>query len=328
MRLPQVHQFLVAGVLFACCAAPARSELRVAAASVDLGVIRGGQKLTHRFELVNRGGESIEILDLKHGCGCLAPRLDQRVIPPGGKATLVMELRTLGQADGPHTWELQVHYRAGADAKTLRLSLRGTVQSEITVQPAILGLHVSTTVQQEVTLTDARAAPLRVVDAEVRAAGVRVTKIERAGKTTKIVVAADGAKLPPGRHEGFLTITTDDADYGQLQVPIVVTKAAALTAVRCVPERVELRLAPGTTTASALVRLRSTNDRAIRVAKIEASDSALVCTWAAGPGNDATVRIQALAARLTGAVQTQITVHLATPADDAMTIPVMIRIGD
>ena len=316
MRLIQV---LIVILVLGCRAVPARAELRVTTPEVDLGVIRGGQKIAHRFELANDGAESIEILDLQRGCGCLAPRLDQRVIPAGGKTSLAVELRTLGQSDGPHAWNLQVQYRIGQETKTLPLTLRGTVKNDITVQPAILGLHVTKTVEQEITLTDFRATPLRVIDAEARGAGVRVAKIERAGKTTKVLVSADAALLAPGRHEGRLTITTDDLDYGQLQVPIVVTKAMA-HAVRATPEQVVLRFA-GSTSASALVRLRAPDDQKVNIAKIEPSDPALVCTWAQGPGNDATLKVQA---RTVLSSPSHIEVHLAAPAKDVLTIPVIV----
>jgi len=295
------------------------AELSVPTPVVDLGVIRGGQKVAHRFELTNPGGESLEILDLQRGCGCLAPRLDQRVIPAGGKISLAVELRTLGQSDGPHAWNLQVHYRAGKETKSLPLTLRGTVKNDITVQPAILGLHVTKSVDQEITLTDFRATPLRVVDAEARGAGVRVTGIERAGKTTKMRVSADATQLAPGRHEGRLTITTDDPDYGQLQVPIVVTKATAQT-VRATPEQALLRLTPGSTSASTLVRLRAAGDQKVSIAKIEPGDPGLVCTWASGPGNDATLKVQARTS-----TQSHIEVHLATPANEVLTIPVIVQ---
>jgi hypothetical protein len=316
MRRPSI---LVALLLAALEPSTAAAELSVTTPVIDLGVIRGGQKAAHQFELTNSSTQAIEILDLQRGCGCLAPRLDQRVIPAGGKTSLAVELRTLGQSDGPHAWNLQVHYRVGKDTKSLPLTLRGTVKNDITVQPAILGLHVTKTVEQEITLTDFRAMPLRVVDAEARGAGVRMTGIERAGKITKLRVSADAAQLAPGRHEGRLTITTDDPDYGQLQVPIVVTRATAQT-VRATPEQAVLRLAPGSTSASTLVRLRAAGDEKVSVAKIEPGDPVLVCTWASGPGNDAMLKIQARTS-----IQSHIEVHLATPAKEVLTIPVVVQ---
>src|SRR5204863_5654965 len=164
----------------------------------------------------------------------------------------------------------------------------------------------------EITLTDIRPAPLHVVAAEARAPGVQVTRIERMGKTTKILVTADATQLPPGRHDGVISIVTDDPDYSQLLVPVVLTKAAA-TMVRATPEQVELHIAAGATSASAVVRLRSANDQAVRIAKIEPSDPALVCTWAPGPGNDATLKIQVQAVRATATMQSYLEVHLSAP---------------
>jgi hypothetical protein len=326
MHANHLRRFLAVTALVIGTGHPARAELRVAAPVVELGTIRAGQKLSQRFVLTNAGSEPVEIVDLVRGCGCLATRLDQRQISPGGESILSIELRTLGQADGPQAWNLQVHYRAGQETKSLGLSLRGTVQNDITVQPAILGLHVTKSVQQEITLTDSRSRPLRVVAAEARAPGVQVVKIERAGKTTKILLRADGVRLEPGRHEGLLTITTDDGDYGQLQVPIVLTKASA-SSVAVAPEQVVLRPAAGASTASALVRLRTQDDRPVRIAKIEPSDPALVCTWAPGPGNDATVRIEARNLGAATSLQAHVEIHLSSPGRETITVPVPIIRG-
>ncbi|MCI0681348.1 MAG: DUF1573 domain-containing protein [Gemmataceae bacterium] len=306
-------------------ARPVRADLRAANGVIDLGDIRGGRKLVHRFELTNAGALPVEILEVQRGCGCLAPRLEQRLLPAGGTTGLVVELRTLGQADGPHSWNLQVSYRAGQETRILPVTLRGTVKNDITVQPAILGLIVTKSVRQEITLTDSRNDPLRVIDAEARGPGLWVTAIERAGRTTKVQVTAEASRLAPGRHEGRLTITTDDPDYGQLEVPIVVTKATAAT-VRAAPEHVVLRFAAGATSASALVRLRSPGDQAVRIAKIEPSIPELACTWAPGPGTDATLKIQM--SRSASAVQGHVDVHWTAPASEVLTIPVTVQTTD
>ena len=158
---------------------PAHAELRAVVPVVDLGAVDGGQKVNHTFLLSNVGTEIIEIFDVQRGCGCLTPQLAKRTLRPGEQTMLALELRTLGQADGPHAWNLQVHYRDGQQMKTLPLVLRGTVRNEITVQPATLGMHVTKALQQEITLTDRRETPLRVLAADVRLPGMSVTKIGR-----------------------------------------------------------------------------------------------------------------------------------------------------
>jgi len=323
MRLAHLHQFVAAVALLACCTGSTRADLRVDVPVVDLGAIRGGQKLTHCFELSNSGDKALEILDLRPGCGCLAPQIKQRSLQPGEKTTLVLELRTLGQAEGPHTWDIDVKYRTGAETKSLPLALRGTVHNEITVQPAILGLHVVKSVQQEITVTDTRPAPMHVLAAEARAPGVQVTRIDRTGKITKILVSADASQLAAGRHDGIISIVTDDPDYRQLLVPVVLTKASAV-AVRAIPEQVDMHVSAGVDSTSAIVRLRSANDQPVRIAKMEPSDPALVCTWAAGPGNDATVKIQLQSGRLPEAAASHISIHFAGLVGEPMIIPVAI----
>ena len=323
MRLAHLHQFVAVVALFASCNVSARADLRSDLPVVDLGVIRGGQKLTHCFEFINSGDKALEILDLRPGCGCLAPRITQRSLQPGEKTTLVLELRTLGQAEGPHTWDIDVKYRSGAETRTLPLALRGTVHNEITVQPAILGLHVVKSVQQEITVTDTRPAPMHVLAAEARAPGVQVTRIDRAGKTTKILVSADAAQLAPGRHDGVISIVTDDPDYRQLLVPVVLTKSST-AAVRAIPEQIDLHVSTGGNSTSAVVRLRSANDQPLRIAKVEPSDPALVCTWAAGPGNDATLKVQLQAGRLPEAAASHISIHFAGLVGEPMIVPVAI----
>ncbi len=308
----------------ALCTSPIHAQLHVAVPIANLGEVRGGQKTVHRFELDNAGTTAVDILDIERGCGCVAARVERNRLEPAERTNLTVDLRTLGQAEGPHFWELTVKYRAGDDIKSLPLGLRGAVHNEITVQPAVLGLYVAKAVEQEIVLTGTRAAPLKVIHAEVQAAGVRVAEIERAGPKTKICLVAVGAKLGPGRQEGLLTITTDDLFYDQLRIPITVTKAAS-QAVRPAPEQAVLRVGAGAKTVSALVRLRSTTDAAVRIAKIEPSDPNLVCTWAAGPGNDATVKIRVNGEGVSQSWLGHVEVQLSVPAGETVTIPVVVQ---
>jgi hypothetical protein len=298
------------------------AELRIATPVVDLGEIRGGRRLAHRFELRNEGAGPVKIIEVQRGCGCLAPRLEESVLEPGAKTTLHFELRTLGQAEGPHTWNATVRYREAAEVKSLALALRGTIRSEVTVQPAILGLIVEKSARSEIVLTDARARPLRVTGAEARSPAVKVAEIIPDGKTTKIVLTADVEALAPGRHEGMLHIFTDDAEYEELQVPVLVTKTRP-AAVGIVPEAPQVRLAAGAASGSALVRLRSLTGAPVRVAAIEGEGSAITATAAAGPGNDATMRI--LVRREAGALPaSRRQVRVTLEGGEVVLIPVQV----
>jgi hypothetical protein len=311
-------------VITALCPGAARADLFVAAPVIELGEIRGGQRLAQRFELVNRGDAPVEIVEVQRGCGCLAARLEQRLVPAGGKATIQFELRTLGQPEGPHTWHAQVHYRAGGQSKALPVALRGTIRNEVTLQPAILALHVDKAARQEITLVDSREPPLRVLGAEVRSPALKVAEVIRDGKTTRIVLATNDG-LEAGRHEGMLYIFTNDPDYEELQAPVTVIKGQRAL-VQIVPEQPQVRLPAGAASGAVVVRLRSLTGKPVRIAKMESDDPQLTCTWAAGPGDDATVRLQVRRGeRTSGKTSTQLRATLESGAVVSMSAHIIVE---
>src|SRR5207244_154025 len=136
------------------------------------------------FTLINAGREPMQILEVNRGCGCLAPRLDKRLLEPGDKATLHMEVRTLGHPDGPHIWTAAVRYRTGDSVKEVPLALRACVKNDVTVQPAVCAMIVETMLRQEITLTDLRKSPLTVTLAETTSPAIKVqTKTLEGGVT-------------------------------------------------------------------------------------------------------------------------------------------------
>src|SRR5438093_9263559 len=108
-----------------------RAELRIAEPTVNLGEIRGGAPCQVSFLMVNAGPMPIDILEVNRGCGCLAPRLDKRHLEPGEKATLLMEVRTLGHPNGPHTWTADIRYRCGNLVREAPLALRAIVKNDV-----------------------------------------------------------------------------------------------------------------------------------------------------------------------------------------------------
>ena len=150
-RIPSV---LAAALLLA--AGNARADLSFANPTVDVGEVRGGAPLRQRFAFTNPGSGAVEITDLRASCGCVKPALDKRGYAPGESGELTLEVRTLGQPAGEHTWRLQVAYRAGDEAGQAELSVVGRVVTEVTVQPASLTISTEGTAAHEITLTDLR----------------------------------------------------------------------------------------------------------------------------------------------------------------------------
>src|SRR5262245_12621183 len=104
--------------------AEADAQLHFSKPVVDLGEIRSGPTRQHSFSFTNEGSRPLEILEVNRSCGCLAPRLDKRRLEPGESGNLRMEIRTLGQPDGPHAWTAQIRYRDGSILHEAELSIK------------------------------------------------------------------------------------------------------------------------------------------------------------------------------------------------------------
>ncbi|MCI0641806.1 MAG: DUF1573 domain-containing protein [Gemmataceae bacterium] len=285
---------LTLGCLFWFCQAVS-AELRFFEPIAELGEIRGGIPLRHAFTFVNAGATPLEIVEVNRGCGCVSPRLEKRRLAPREKGTLTFDLRTLGQKDGPHAWKATVRYRQDNVTRDVSVSMLATVKNEVTVQPAVLAFFVEKTLRQEVTLTDTRTTPLLVRAVESTSKGLVVQTKPLTGGVTKIILEANAVDLTPGRHDELLSIYTDDPEYALLQIPLTLTRLSAAP-VQAVPQRVELR----GQNATQLVRLRPRGTEAVVVDKIEVDHPAIVCTWAAGPGSSATVRVRVETGRALG----------------------------
>jgi hypothetical protein len=296
------------------------NQLHVPAPVVDLGEVKSGLPVAYSFELINDGPEAVEILETRASCGCVAGKVEPRLIQSGQRGSLVLCMHTLGQAAGPHSWKATVSYRQGTVEREITVGISVRLVTEITVQPASLTLITDGDLSQIVTLTDRRPAPLKVVGVQTSSPGLKARLLDHAKGSVRIEVEIDQAV--PGRHDELLTIDTDDPGYRQLQVPVTVLKSAA--AVTAIPPRVEIQGQAGMP-VSCLVRLRSGADQPIAVSKIEAGHDGLACRWAPGPGPQATVRIQTDSSQ---DLESTITIHFASPATKTLTIPVVVhRLG-
>ena len=309
------HSWLALALIFACPALT-NAQLRFTRPDANLGELRGGPVYSHRFEFVNDSAQPVEIIDLRLGCGCLQPVLDKRIYQAGEKGTLLMNLRTLGQPNGPRTWQTHVHYRVGEMHQETSLIVAATIRNEVTIEPSIVGLTVETTLRQEVTIQDHRPQPMKITAVLASSPAIRVSTKSSEGGVTKVVLEVNRSALTASRQEETLSIYTDDPNYRQLQVPMMLIRANRAK-VSATPDKVEIIGA-----GSQLVRLRAAGDKTVRIQKAEADQPLVHCTWAMGPGNDATLKISAGSPRV-GMVSVR--VQLAQPADEIVSVPVVLR---
>jgi hypothetical protein len=298
----------------------ARADLHFPEPLADAGTVRSGAALVHRFACVNQGKDTAEIIELRPSCGCVKPHLGQRSVQPGAQVGLDLDVNTLSQEPGAHTWSLQVQYRCDGAVRSCTLRLCARIVTEVSVQPAALTVFAGQAVAHELTLTDQRSHPLEV--AEVRTSSPRlrgrVTGQPRddSGQRVRTISLEVAADYPEGRYEEVVDILTDDPDYRDLKVPVTVVKRGRqrLTAS---PEQVTLHA------ASCLVLLRDGDNAPVVIDGVESDDPALVCQWARGANRLATVRIGVRREAVTrGEAHGLVRVHVSKPVAETLTIPV------
>jgi hypothetical protein len=321
---------LVSAVLLALVAPAARADLSFPNPTVDVGEVRSGAALRQRFAFTNAGPGAVEITGLHASCGCVKPSLEKRAYAAGESGEVTLEVLTLSQPAGEHTWRMQVAYRAGGEPRQAELTLTGRVVAEVTVQPASLVISTEGTASHEITLTDLRDRPLSVTGVHGSSphltGEVRRTAADGAGHRAITVALSLGAGCPPGRHEETVVMLTDDPQYRELTMPVTVVKRAK-QAVSASPASVSLAAPAAGAVPSRVVLLRPGGDEAVAVERAEADHPAVTCTWAAGPDRCATLRVGIDRAKLPAdGLHATIHVHISKPAPATVEVPVTCRV--
>jgi hypothetical protein len=289
--------------------------LHVPEPTIDAGEVRIGPPLVRRFAFTNAGSEPLTIADVHTSCGCLVPTLRQRVYQPGERGDLAVEVNTLSQPAGPHRWRFSLSYRCGKATGERPLELIAKLAQEIEITPAAIAFRGDNPPPAVVSITDRRPRPLHVLTASTSSPKLRA-EIVPAG--LRLSVAADATA---GQTAETVVIETDDPDYREIKLPVTIDRRPK-GAVTALPNRATL-VAGG----SAIVQLKA--EKSVEVQAIEASVPALVCRWAPGPGDRATVRIGLDRSKWDGRPFTaEVRVHLKAPAGESVVIPVSVRSED
>jgi hypothetical protein len=310
-------------------AGPVRAEVRFDRAAVSAGTVRAGVPLAHDFPFRNDGPEPVEVTQTRASCGCLTPRLGQRVYRPGERGVLRLEVNTLGEPAGPHAWTVQVRCQSGENVEEIPLRLTARLITEISVRPAALTVDTGGAAGHEITLTDLRPKPLAVTGLDSTSPHLTARLLGKPRDTQgrrvqgiRIEVAED---FPEGRHRETVTLFTNDPLYRELHIPVTVVKRSRQR-LAAFPKRVTLTAAPDTPLPSQLVRLRDARGEAVEVERLVADHPAITCRWAKGPGPMATLKISVDHKRLTnGHLQSAVHVHISKPVRATVTIPVVVE---
>ncbi len=296
-------------------------DLRFSQPQVNLGELRSHVVRTQCFEFVNQGTEPVEIDHVEPSCGCLEVKLEKRRFQPGEKGELNLQIRPTTQATGPHTWFAKVVYRVGQREVTTHLQLQAVVRNDVTVSPVVLVWTGSRS--RDVTITDLRDSPMTVVALQFTSPLV-TAKLASVEKGVTRIVLQTTAAIPVGRHDEMLRIYVSDPLYSPLEIPVTLV-GQARSAITVTPDQVTQHVAVGQPVPSTLIRLRPSAQRAVAIQAVSADDPAITCTFAQGPFNEATLKIQVDAAKLGGReLNGVVRVQVREPVEEEVVIPVRV----
>jgi Protein of unknown function (DUF1573) len=316
----------VAALAMTMTPASARADLRFTEPAAHAGIVYAGVPLVHEFLFVSQGPEAVAILEAHASCGCAQPRLSKDNFGANEKGSVTLEVNTLSQAPGPHTWTVTLKYRVGNFAREVELQLHARLITEVTVQPAALIVFADRIAQHDVLLTDCRDEPLEILDVHASSAKLlpRIGESTRdaQGHTIRKISLAVADDYPDRRHDEILAIYTDDPRYREIRVPVTVLKHAQQR-FAATPSQVELVAPVGQPFPSRILMIRDNQGQEVHIDRILSTDPAVSCRWAPGPGAMATVRVHAdrslLAGQKFGAA---IQIQIDHPVHETLVIPV------
>ena len=189
------------------------------------------------FPFENRSARPLEIRKTTPSCGCLrtavqletGDALSEPVQPavtiePGQSGRVIVQLDTVQETPGSHSYTIDVLTTDGDAERTQTLTYRMELpQRKVTVSPVPLLFYQANAekLEQKLTVFDARDTPLLVTGVESDSEYITSDiKTLPDGHTTEITVQIEG-ELPRGQSTTNVLILTDADGYREIRVPTV-----------------------------------------------------------------------------------------------------------
>ncbi|GEM_PF-1766748 len=193
----------------------------------DFGTVRQKRIVSHRFEFVNQGADTIRIGKVRSSCGCTAAMVSATLVAPGAEGAIDIKFNTSGRKGAQHktiTVEMPSHA-----AQEVTLAITGNILVPYPVEPEYIrfGECVSgrrDTVSVTVQNTTAKAIQLgqpQVSDAHV---AVRLSKndLNPGEKAVVTAIISPDSTMAP-RFIGTVTIPLVAAEEALLHIPLLVS---------------------------------------------------------------------------------------------------------
>ncbi len=196
--------------------------------------LRQGKAIA-KYEFHNAGKKPILIKNIKPSCGCIRVRMrgQGKAIQPEEQGEFYLEVDTTGESSGRHEYQVRIDYvQVGDEKKPLSENVLYRVevpQKKITVRPNALIFYQlsSQETSQTIRLTDFRpGSSFHItniqVDSEYLRAGEAVATKDQHGHLQYSIPVTAQATVPDGKHTGSIIIDTDDREFPQIRIPVLI----------------------------------------------------------------------------------------------------------
>jgi hypothetical protein len=205
-------------------------------ASFDFGFVPQQAKISHVFQIMSTGDDTLKIVQVIPGCGCTKAPLEKSEIAPG-ESTCLEVIFSTGQYKGRVTKHPRIVTNEEQSERTLEFL--STVMSRpdstypLIIQPAILdftnsGNESLESISMIIRNVSDNAVALKLIDFPEGIFEVKLPESIPAGGRSEATIRLADAKNAPGFEKSF-TIELDDASSTRFTVPV---KLSTSTEVR------------------------------------------------------------------------------------------------
>ncbi|WP_298866504.1 DUF1573 domain-containing protein [uncultured Gimesia sp.] len=206
---------------------------------VDTGPVKETTRTVGaRFRFKNLSKHTVTVKKLVPSCGCLNPQLEKKVYLPNEVGEFQLKMETAGESPGQKEYFVDFNYEDTQERST-RLTLKLELPTRrLVVKPKALVVYQFTPgrTTHPVTVSDYRAGTdFKIISVESTTkyakAELGSLEIKNGIRQQKLNVIVEDT-IPPGKHNGLIVIKTNDTDFPELFVPIIIQGPDRKTAQR------------------------------------------------------------------------------------------------
>ncbi len=249
--------------------APAAPRIEFDNTIFNFGKVKSGEVVKHDFIFTNTGTATLEILEVKPGCGCTTAGAWDKTVAPGKTGAIPLQFNSTGF--GGSLSKTATVTCNDPVKRGLLLQLSGTVWKPIDVMPQLAMFNVSSEMASNETrvvrITNNQEAPLSLSDLNTGNAAFQAElKTLEAGRVYELRVTA----VPPFTNNTVISTITVKTSSSELPVLHITAYALVQPVLALNPQTVTLPPGPFTNpvTASVTVRNNGTNTVSLSDAKL------------------------------------------------------------